>query len=171
MYAHYSSLLLVPSWYFSNLDMSGRRVDIDQRPELRYGSVEFAVPADYNSSRTPAPLNYVFAIDVSAQAVKSGMVQAACNAIRHALYGSSTSKLAAGNKIGLLTFDRSVHFYNLAVSLFSLHDGRLLLIMRFHNRLVYHKPRCWSWPISMKCLYPWNTDSSWIPLNLSKYLE
>ena len=107
---------LVPSWYFSNLDMSGRRVDMDQRPELRYGSVEFAVPAEYNSSRTPAPLNYVFAIDVSAQAVRSGMVQAACNAIKHALYGPNTSKLAAGNKIGLLTFDRSVHFYNLAVT-------------------------------------------------------
>lgn len=95
--------------------MSGRRVDMDQRPELRYGSVEFAVPAEYNSSRTPAPLNYVFAIDVSAQAVKSGMVQAACNAIRHALYGPNASKFAAGNKIGLLTFDRSVHFYNMAV--------------------------------------------------------
>ncbi|KAI7875629.1 hypothetical protein K492DRAFT_210828 [Lichtheimia hyalospora FSU 10163] len=107
----------VPSWYFSNLDMSGRRVDMDQRPELRYGSVEFAVPAEYNSSRTPAPLNYVFAIDVSAQAVRSGMVQAACNAIKHALYGPNTSKLAAGNKIGLLTFDRSVHFYNLAAGL------------------------------------------------------
>ncbi|KAI8073006.1 Sec23/Sec24 trunk domain-containing protein [Gongronella butleri] len=109
----------VPSWYFSNTDMSGRRVDIEQRPELRYGSVEFEVPKDYHSTRAPAPLSYVFAIDVSAQALQTGMVNAACEAIKFALYASSLDqfKLAPENKIGILTFDKSVHFYNLHASL------------------------------------------------------
>lgn len=31
----------VPAQYFSNLDMSGRRVDLQYRPELQFGSVEF----------------------------------------------------------------------------------------------------------------------------------
>ncbi|KAI9493869.1 hypothetical protein BDB00DRAFT_821063 [Zychaea mexicana] len=110
----------VPSWYFANVDMSGRRIDVDQRPELRYGSVEFRVPADYHSQRKPAPLSYVFAIDVSAQAVRSGMLQACCDALKHTLYGASgqgDSRLASGNRIGLITFDRSVQFYNLSPAL------------------------------------------------------
>lgn len=105
----------VPEWYFSNIDMSGRRVDANERPELRYGSVEFEVPKDYYSARTPAPLSYVFALDVSIQAVQSGMLQAVCEALKSALYDANgDSKF--GNRIGIITFDKGVHFYNLTVS-------------------------------------------------------
>lgn len=97
--------------------MSGRRVDADQKPELRYGSVEFAVPAEYNSARSPTALHYIFAIDVSAQAVQSGMVQACCDALEKTLFANGTSRLPAGVKVGILTFDRTVHFYNLSVSI------------------------------------------------------
>lgn len=107
----------VPDWYFSNIDMSGRRVDINDRPELRYGSVEFDVPKDYYSARTPAPLSYVFALDVSIQAVQSGMLQAVCEALKSALYDANgDSKF--GNRIGIITFDKGVHFYNLTASIF-----------------------------------------------------
>lgn len=99
--------------------MSGRRIDIDQRPELRYGSVDFQVPQDYNSARKPAPLSYVFAIDVSASATQSGMVKACCEALKIALYSNTSEhpKLTSANKIGILTYDKSVQFYNLHVSL------------------------------------------------------
>ncbi|KAI8393470.1 Sec23/Sec24 trunk domain-containing protein [Radiomyces spectabilis] len=109
----------VPSWYFANVDMSGRRIDVEQRPELRYGSVEFEVPKDYNSARTPSPLNYVFAIDVSAHAVRTGMLEACCGALLETLYGahSEQQKLNPGSKIGILTFDKAVHYYNLSASL------------------------------------------------------
>ncbi|KAI7886500.1 hypothetical protein K492DRAFT_156094 [Lichtheimia hyalospora FSU 10163] len=107
----------VPSWYFANIDMSGRRVDADQKPELRYGSVEFAVPAEYNSTRSPTALNYIFALDVSAQAVQSGMVQACCDALEKTLFLNGTRRLPSGVKVGILTFDRTVHFYNLSSNL------------------------------------------------------
>ncbi|KAI9306085.1 Sec23/Sec24 trunk domain-containing protein [Cunninghamella echinulata] len=109
----------VPSWYFANTDMSGRRIDIEQRPELRYGSVDFQVPPDYNSIRKPAPLSYVFAIDVSASSIQSGMVKACCEALKIALYSTTLDhpKLPSSNKIGILTYDKSVHFYNLHPSL------------------------------------------------------
>lgn len=109
----------VPSAYFANTDMSGRRIDANERPELRYGSVEFVVPKDYYSARgSPSPLNYVFAIDVSIQAIQSGMLQAVCEALKSALYDSNgVPKLA--NRVGIMTFDKGVHFYNLHPSLAS----------------------------------------------------
>lgn len=107
----------VPSWYFANTDMSGRRIDVNERPELRYGSVEFEVPKDYNSARTPAPLSYVFALDVSIQSIQSGMLQSVCEALKSALYDSEGSSKLPKNRVGIITFDKGVQFYNLHVSL------------------------------------------------------
>ncbi|KAI9272138.1 hypothetical protein EDC94DRAFT_595571 [Helicostylum pulchrum] len=108
----------VPQWYFSNIDMSGRRMDANERPELRYGSVEFEVPKDYFSQRTPAPLSYVFALDVSIQSIQNGMLQAVCEGLKAAIYDTNgNSKLA--NRIGIITFDKGVHFYNMAPTLAS----------------------------------------------------
>ena len=38
---------LVPPEYFSHLDHTGRRSDVSQRPELLYGTVEYAATKDY----------------------------------------------------------------------------------------------------------------------------
>lgn len=64
----------VPGDYFAHLDASGRRIDIDQRPELIKGSVEFIAPAEY-MVRPPMPPLYFFLIDVSISAVRSGMLE------------------------------------------------------------------------------------------------
>lgn len=37
----------VPVEYFCALDAGGRRLDVDQRPELCGGSVEYVAPAEY----------------------------------------------------------------------------------------------------------------------------
>ncbi|KAK0546729.1 COPII coat Sec23p-Sfb3p heterodimer component [Tilletia horrida] len=41
--------------YFANLDVSGRRVDFEQRPELSHGTVEFTVPKEYWAVQTSPP--------------------------------------------------------------------------------------------------------------------
>ncbi|KAI8594780.1 Sec23/Sec24 trunk domain-containing protein, partial [Dissophora ornata] len=103
--------------YFCNLDMNGRRCDLDQRPELRSGTIEFAVPKEY-WNKTPMAAAYVFAIDVSWNAIQSGMLQQCVTGIKNALWDANgVSKLAPGAQIGFLTFDKNVHFYNLSPGL------------------------------------------------------
>ncbi|KAG0029940.1 COPII coat Sec23p-Sfb3p heterodimer component [Podila clonocystis] len=103
--------------YFCNLDMNGRRLDLDQRPELRNGSIEFAVPKEY-SSKPPQPAGYVFAIDVSWTAVQSGMLNETVKAVKQAIWDENgVSRLAPGVQIGVMTYDKTVHFYNLSPSL------------------------------------------------------
>lgn len=101
----------VPSEYFANLDMNGRRVDLNQRPELYYGSVEFAVQDQY-CARPPTPASYLFAVDVSFNAIRSGMVATFASALKHYLF-SGQFVFPAGAKIGIITYDKAVHFYNL----------------------------------------------------------
>ncbi|KAF9113401.1 COPII coat Sec23p-Sfb3p heterodimer component [Mortierella sp. AM989] len=103
--------------YFCNLDMNGRRCDLDQRPELRNGTVEFAVPKEY-WNKTPMAAAYVFAIDVSWNSVQSGMLQQCVTGIKSAIWDANgISRLAPGVQIGILTYDKNVHFYNLSHSL------------------------------------------------------
>lgn len=104
----------VPPEYFANLDMTGRRMDHDQRPELRYGTVEF-VPTKEYFSRPAKPAAYVFALDVSWSAVQSGMLARVCSTLKGFLYEGEG--LPQGCEVGIITYDRTVHFYNLTVSL------------------------------------------------------
>ena len=54
--------------------MNGRRSDLDQRPELTKGSIEIVAPTEY-MVRPPMPPIYFFLIDVSATAVRNGMLE------------------------------------------------------------------------------------------------
>ncbi|KAG0585748.1 hypothetical protein KC19_2G035200 [Ceratodon purpureus] len=103
----------VPVEYFSPLDENGRRRDADERPELSSGSVEFVAPTEY-MVRPPMPPVYFFLIDVSLSAVKSGMVKVAADTIK-----ASLDKLPGypRTQIGFITFDSTLHFYNLKSSL------------------------------------------------------
>ena len=64
----------VPGDYFAPLDAGGRRIDLDKRPELVKGSVEFVAPTEY-MVRPPMPPLYFFLIDVSISAVRSGVIE------------------------------------------------------------------------------------------------
>jgi len=92
-------------------------LDLEQRPELRNGTIEFAVPKEY-WNKTPAPAAYVFAIDVSWNSIQSGMLSQCVQAIKSAIWDDNgASRLVPGAQIGIMTYDKHVHFYNLHVSI------------------------------------------------------
>jgi protein transport protein SEC24 len=102
-----------PSAYFCHLDEAGMRRDRFERPELSQGVVEFIAPAEY-MVRPPQEPTFFFVLDVSATAVRSGMLQSAAKAIKESL---DDLPGRGRTKIGFITFDNSVHYYNLASDL------------------------------------------------------
>ena len=114
----------VPGEYFAPIDHTGVRVDRLQRPELTLGTVDFMVPKEY-WSRQPVAMRWLFLIDVSAEAVNRGFLHGFCEGILSALYGApdkseaseTTSKIPKAAKVGIVTFDKEMHFYNLSSNL------------------------------------------------------
>jgi protein transport protein SEC24 len=116
-----------PAEYYAPLDPSGARVDRMQRPELMMGTVEFLVPKEY-WNKEPVGLRTLFLIDVSRESSHRGYLKGVCTGIAEALYGedgevdgsegdeSKARKLPAGAKVGIVTYDKEVQFYNLTVS-------------------------------------------------------
>lgn len=117
--------------YYAPTDPSGVRVDRMQRPELMLGTVEFTVPKEY-WSKEPVGLRYLFLIDITQEAINRGSLAATCEGILRALYGpdfdneeedddeaeeSTTPRLSPGAKIGIVTFDKDIQFYNLSPGL------------------------------------------------------
>ncbi|KAK4441639.1 protein transport protein Sec24-like [Sesamum alatum] len=103
----------VPGDYFAHMDASGRRVDLDQRPELTQGTIEFIAPAEY-MVRPPMPPLYFFLIDVSISAVKSGMLEVMAQTIKSCL---DSLPGYPRTQIGFITYDSTIHFYNMKSSL------------------------------------------------------
>ena len=113
--------------YFAPTDPSGVRVDRDQRPELKLGTVEFMVPKEY-WAKEPVGLRWLFLIDVGQEAFNRGFLEAFCDGILNALYGDDitnndqeaetsenaeeTRSIPLGSKVGFITFDKEIHFYN-----------------------------------------------------------
>ncbi|XP_001650130.2 protein transport protein Sec24C [Aedes aegypti] len=110
----------VPAEYFQHLDHTGQRMDKYERPELVLGTYEFVATKDYCRNNTPPkPPAMVFVIDVSYNNVKSGLVQLLCsemkNIIRNLPVDEGQEKTAM--KVGFITYNNSVHFYNIKSSL------------------------------------------------------
>ncbi|TKX21587.1 Sec23/Sec24 trunk domain-containing protein [Elsinoe australis] len=109
----------VPANYFAPTDPSGIRVDRADRQEFMLGTVEFTVPREY-WSKQPVPMRWLFLIDVSAEAISKGFVHGVCEGILNSIYpedaeeGTQTQRLPPGAKVGIVTFDREVQFYNLS---------------------------------------------------------
>jgi len=103
----------VPQDYFSPIDTNGRRFDMDQRPELSRGCVEFIAPSEY-MVRPPQPPCYIFVIDVGHYSLQSGMFYTVIETIKRTLDFFPGSPRT---RIGFITFDTSIHFYNLKSTL------------------------------------------------------
>ncbi|KAI0107403.1 beta-sandwich domain of Sec23/24 [Hypoxylon sp. NC0597] len=111
-----------PSEYFCATTPQGVRVDRDQRPELTRGTVEFLVPKEY-WTKEPTGLHWLFAIDVTQESYNKGFLEAFCEGILAALYapegddetdenGEPKRRIPPGAKVGFLTYDKDIHFYN-----------------------------------------------------------
>ncbi|CAN6620335.1 SED5-binding protein 3 [Trichomonascus vanleenenianus] len=103
----------VSSDYFQPTDQTNRRIDWQTRPELAYGTYDIIVPKEFwKDGKEPVPLHELFLIDVSTEAVKKEIPKLAVEAIRALLY-SENSRFPKGGRIGIMTFDKNLHFYNL----------------------------------------------------------
>ncbi|XP_053778391.1 protein transport protein Sec24B isoform X2 [Desmodus rotundus] len=80
-----------------------------KRPEVQNSTVEFIASSDY-MLRPPQPAVYLFVLDVSHNAVEAGYLTVLCQSLLENL-----DKLPGDSRtrIGFVTFDSTIHFYNL----------------------------------------------------------
>ncbi|XP_035504996.1 protein transport protein Sec24B isoform X2 [Scophthalmus maximus] len=80
-----------------------------KRPEVQNATVEFIASSDY-MLRPPQPSVYLFVLDVSHNAVEAGYLKYFCESLLDNL-----DKLPGDTRtrVGFLTFDSTIHFYNL----------------------------------------------------------
>jgi protein transport protein SEC24 len=124
----------VPPEYFAPTDAAGVRVDRAQRPELMMGTVEFTVPKEYQT-KEPTPIRWLFMIDITQEAINRGFLHSVCRGILDALYeqeageaaedGTEFQKLPPGAKVGIVTYDKEIQFYNLTANL----DAAQMMVM------------------------------------------
>jgi protein transport protein SEC24 len=110
--------------YFCATSPQGIRVDRDQRPELHRGTVEFVVPKEY-WTKEPVGLRWLFLIDVTQESYNKGFLETFCDGILAALYGGEDQekdengepkrRIPEGAKVGFVTYDKDIHFYNMHV--------------------------------------------------------
>ncbi|XP_041116886.1 protein transport protein Sec24C-like isoform X2 [Polyodon spathula] len=110
----------VPPHYFQHLDHTGKRVDCYDRPELSMGTCEFTATVDYcKNNKIPQPPAFIFLIDVSYNAVKSGLVDLICAELKTLLdyLPRESSEADSCIRVGFVTYNKVLHFYNVKSSL------------------------------------------------------
>merc|ERR1711953_1114600 len=97
----------------------GQRMDKMQRPELCRGSYEFVATKEYcKNDRLPEPPGFIFAIDVSYNSIRTGLVNMVCNIIPSVLDSLPRDENGVCPvKVGFLTYGHTILFFNLAPEL------------------------------------------------------
>lgn len=106
----------VPDYYQNHLDHNGNRVDRNQRAELCRGSFEYIATKEYCAEgKLPDPPGLVFCIDVTVNAVKSGMVRVACEKIKDMLdkLPRDRNQPVSSMRIGIICYTKVLHFFNI----------------------------------------------------------
>lgn len=101
-----------PSEHYSPISSSGARMDADTRPEMHVGSVDYILSSPDYWIRPPKPACYFFAVDVSANAVSSGLSSAALMSIKSAIGAGLLPGTNEGARIAFMTFDRALYFFD-----------------------------------------------------------
>lgn len=86
------------------------RTDRDQRPELRFGTVDFMAP-DGMKSRPALLPSYAFLFDTSQFAITTGLFHQSLTSVKSCL-----DYLPANSKVTIITFDTAVTFYTLSAT-------------------------------------------------------
>lgn len=120
----------VPDEYFCNLDAAGRRADIQNRPELLYGSVDFVASKEY-SMRKNAPPYLLLALDASRTAIQNGAFISALSAIRNIVEAHLSGAHRLYSKMAIITFDKSINVYDLRAS-----EPQILVMSDVHEPFV-----------------------------------
>jgi protein transport protein SEC24 len=106
----------VPNEYFAHLDHTGRRTDTYARPELFRGSYEVVATKEYcKNGIIPKPPVFIFMLDVSYNAIRTGVVTLFCQQIKHMLKDlpKDPGMEESAIEVGFVTYDQTLHFYNL----------------------------------------------------------
>ncbi|KAJ8964703.1 hypothetical protein NQ314_004695 [Rhamnusium bicolor] len=112
--------MVIPTEYFQHLDHTGQRMDRFERPELVLGTYEFVATTDYCRNNTlPKPPAVIFVIDVSYNTMKSGLVHLLCSQMKDIIQNLPVDQdhKKSNMRVGFITYNSSVHFYNIKVSL------------------------------------------------------
>ena len=98
-----------PSSYYSPLNADGRRVDWDDREELRNASYEIVAPKDY-MVRPPVPPLICLCIDVSRESRDRGLLADVCSIFTQLVEDMARNPKAL---LSILTFSDSVHYFTI----------------------------------------------------------
>lgn len=81
-------------------------------------------------------MDYIFALDVSYEAARSGLLRTACNALLSVLFGGISADgqpvspcYLQGGRVAVMTFDNTIHFHDLSVRHSPSSSGRLGLYL------------------------------------------
>ena len=105
----------VPDWYQQHLDHNGFRIDKNHKAELCRGSFEYMATKDYcQDGKLPDAPGFVFCIDVTTNAVSSGMVKVACQKIKQMLDKLPKDRTEATSqmRVGIICYTKVLHFFN-----------------------------------------------------------
>ncbi|CAP26255.2 Protein CBR-SEC-24.1 [Caenorhabditis briggsae] len=103
--------------YFAHLDHTGRRTDIEMRPELCLGAYDLVATKQYcKNGLAPKEPAFIFMIDVSYNALSNGMLPILCQNLEKVLRNlpRETGQLESSIRVGLATFDQAVHFFDIS---------------------------------------------------------
>lgn len=105
----YIYIYLVPPAYDWD-PIQQQKLDRWSRPELNFGCVDYVATSEF-MSRPPQPPAYVFLIDTSMEAVRTGMIEVLADALMVSLDRIPNSDGRA--RIGFMTVNHAIGFYAL----------------------------------------------------------
>uniref|UniRef100_A0A2S2Q3L3 Protein transport protein Sec24A n=1 Tax=Sipha flava TaxID=143950 RepID=A0A2S2Q3L3_9HEMI len=88
--------------------------DPSRRPEIQNATIEYIASQDY-MVRPPQPALYLFLLDVSRTATLTGYLEIVCDRILNKIMSNDIPGDSRTN-IGFITYDSSVHFYQISNS-------------------------------------------------------